>query len=225
MTKLHVFDMDGTLLRGAATVEFSRYLGCFEAANAVEEAWVRGEIDDIPFWDRVLPLWAGVSEEEIDRAFDAAPWIDGVAEVFADIAARGEHSAVISQSPLFFVRRLQRWGAGAVFGARVEPGRRCEEDLLLTVQHKVDITAVLLAELGLTKDECVAYGDSTSDVLLFEWLPHTVAVNAKPVVRDIAAAVYDGPDLRDAYATGRALLDGDGGAASVRGTAVNEART
>jgi phosphoserine phosphatase len=170
MSGLHVFDMDGTLLLGAATVEFSRYLGCFEVANAVEEAWVRGEIDDIPFWE-------------------------------------------------------QRWGAGAVFGARVEPGRRCEEDLLLTVQHKVDITAVLLADLGLTKDECVAYGDSTSDVLLFEWLPHTVAVNAKPVVRDIAAAVYDGPDLRNAYATGRALLDGDAGAASARGTGANEART
>jgi phosphoserine phosphatase len=212
MTRLHVFDMDGTLLRGAASVELSRYLGTYEAANLVEEAWLRGEISDVAFWERVLPLWAGITEEEIDEAFEAAPWIDGVAEVFADIAARGEHSAVISQSPLFFVRRLTRWGAGSVHGAGVEPGGRSGEDLLLTVQHKVDITAALLTELGLTPHDCVAYGDSTSDVLLFEWLPHSVAVNAKSVVREIATAVYDGPDLHGAYAAGRAVLDAAHGA-------------
>ena len=207
MSRLHVFDMDGTLLRGAASVELSRHLGTFETANAVEEAWLRGEISDVGFWERVLPLWAGVSEEEIDRAFEAAPWIEGIAEVFADISARGEHSAVISQSPLFFVRRLERWGAGATFGAGVEPGGRSGEDLLLTVQHKVDITAGLLDDLRLCPDDCVAYGDSTSDVMLFEWLPHSVAVNAGPAVRHIATAVYDGPDLRGAYALGRKLLE------------------
>ncbi|WP_297498977.1 HAD-IB family phosphatase [Pseudonocardia sp.] len=207
MTRLHVFDMDGTLLRGVATLELSRHLGSFEIANAMEEAWLRGEVEDKAFWERVLPLWAGASEEEIDQAFEAAPWIDGMMEVFADIAARGEHSVVISQSPLFFVRRLQRWGAGAVYGAGVEPGRPPTEDLFLTVQHKVDITVALLDDFGLTASECVAYGDSTSDVLLFEWLSNTVAVNAIPLLRRLAAAVYDGSDLREAYTAGRALLD------------------
>lgn len=207
MSQLHVFDMDGTLLRGAATVELSRYLGHFETANAVEQAWLRGEIDDIPFWEQILPLWAEASEEVLDRAFEAAPWIDGISEVFADIARRGEHSVVISQSPLFFVRRLERWGVEATFGTTVEPGRPCTADLLLTVQHKVDITAELLDGLGLTPADCVAYGDSTSDVLLFEWLPHSVAVNAGPAVRHLASAVYDGPDLRGAYVMGRELVD------------------
>jgi phosphoserine phosphatase len=207
MTRLHVFDMDGTLLRGVATVELCRHLGSFEVANAVEEAWLRGEVSDTAYWERVLPLWAGVSEEGIDQAFEAAPWIDGVAEVFADIAARGEHSVVISQSPLFFVRRLQRWGAGAAYGAGVEPGGRPTEDMFLTIEDKVDITDALLDDLGLTASECVAYGDSTSDGLLFEWLSNTVAVNAIPSLRCRAAAVYDGPDLREAYTAGRALLD------------------
>lgn len=208
MTKLHIFDMDGTLLRGAASVELSRHLGRFEEANAVEEAWLRGEVGEVRFWELVLPLWDGVSEDEIDRAFEACPWIDGVAEVFADIDARGEHSAVISQSPLFFVRRLRRWGAGAVFGAGVEPGGRAGEDLLLTVEDKVSITEQLVAERGLTHDDCVAYGDSTSDVGLFGRLRRTVAVNGTPRLKGLAAAVYEGPDLREAYAMGRALLAG-----------------
>ncbi|OLT22870.1 haloacid dehalogenase [Pseudonocardia sp. CNS-139] len=207
MSRLHVFDMDGTLLRGAASVELSRHLGVYAAARAVEDGWLRGEVGDVEFWERMLPLWAGVTDAQVDAAFEAAPWIDGVRDVLADIAARGEHSVVISQSPLFFVRRLRRWGAGAAYGTVVEPGGHCVEDALLTAQHKVDITAGVLDRLGLTPRECVAYGDSTSDVPLFEWLPHTVAVNAGPAVRRLASSAYDGDDLRGAYRAGRSLVE------------------
>jgi phosphoserine phosphatase len=55
MTRLHVFDMDGTLLRGAATVELSRHLGTFEVADAVERAWNAGQLTDLQFWESVLP--------------------------------------------------------------------------------------------------------------------------------------------------------------------------
>lgn len=208
MSRLHIFDMDGTLLRGAASVELSRYLGCFEEADAVEQAWLRGEIGDVRFWELVLPMWEGISDEAIDRAFEEAPWIDGVRDVFADIAERGEHSVVISQSPEFFVRRLVRWGAGAAYGAGVEPGGRAGPELLLTVEDKVTIADELMDRHGLGASDCVAYGDSTSDMLLFRRLPHTVAVNAKPAIRALAAADYRGDDLREAYRAGRALLDG-----------------
>ncbi|MFC7659093.1 hypothetical protein ACFQV8_25700 [Pseudonocardia benzenivorans] len=85
MTRLHVFDMDGTLLRGAATVELSRHLGTFEVADAVERAWNAGQLTDLQFWESVLPLWMDASDAEIDAAFAAAAWIEGVPEVFADI--------------------------------------------------------------------------------------------------------------------------------------------
>jgi phosphoserine phosphatase len=207
MSRLHIFDMDGTLLRGAASVELSRYLGCFAEADAVERAWLRGEIGDVRFWELVLPLWSDITDDQIDEAFDRAPWIDGVREVFADITARGEHSVVISQSPEFFVRRLVQWGAGAAYGAGVQPGGRADAGLLLTVQDKVTIATAVMTKLGLTTCDCVAYGDSTSDELLFRRLPHTVAVNAKPPLRALAAVEYRGDDLRGAYRAGRALVD------------------
>jgi phosphoserine phosphatase len=210
MTRLHIFDMDGTLLHGAASVELSRHLGAgiFAAADAVERSWVRGEISDTGFWEAMLPLWVGVTESQIDGAFTAAPWIDGLRGVFADISARGEVCAVISQSPLFFVRRLEQWGAHRTFGTRVAPGVAVTDDQLLTVRDKVDITLGLLEEFGLDERACVAYGDSSSDVLLFDHLRHTVGVNCKEVLRERSAAVYDGADLREAYALGRSLLDG-----------------
>ena len=208
MTKLHIFDMDGTLLRGAASVELCRHLGKLDEADAVEQAWVHGEITDVQFWELMLPLWEGLTEDEIDLAFARAPWIAGVAEVFADIAARGEYSVVISQSPLFFVRRLQDWGAGAVFGAGVEPGGHSGRELLITAEDKVSISEHLMGKHGLTPADCVAYGDSTSDVGLFGRLRHTVAVNGNDRIRELAAATYTGSDLREAYAIGRRLLAG-----------------
>jgi phosphoserine phosphatase len=213
MSKLHVFDMDGTLLRGAAVEEISRHLGCFDEASALEQAWLRGEVPDEPlFWERVLELWAGASEEDLDAAFGAAPWMDRLEDVFVDIRARGEHSVVISQSPLFIVRRLQRWGADATFATMVEPGVPCRTEQLLTQQAKVDITRQRLSELGLSISDCVAYGDSTSDLELFQVLDRTVGVNAAPFIRELAAETYDGVDLWEAYQIGRLLLTTNGDA-------------
>jgi hypothetical protein len=97
-------------------------------------------------------LWEDVTETELDEAFAAAAWLDGVREVFADITLR------------------------------------------------------LLDELGVAESECVGYG-STSDVLLFDRLRHTVGVNPAPVLRERCAVVYEGSDMREGDALGRGLLD------------------
>lgn len=208
MTKLHVFDMDGTLLRGAAAVEISRHLGCFDRVNELEQSYLKGEaIDEPAWWDEILELWAGASETDLDDAFERSPWIGGLPEVFADISERGEHSVVISQSPLFIVQRLKRWGVHSAFATTVERGVPSRQEHLLTEQHKVDITVRLLTEFGLAQSDCVAYGDSMSDVELFRVLERTVAVNAAPLIRGLARRSYDGDDLRGAYQIGRELLE------------------
>lgn len=208
MPRLHVFDFDGTLLRGASVEEISRFLGCFEQASRLERAYVRGEIaDPAGWWDQTLELWTAATEDELDRAFEGLPWMEGIREVFDDISARGERSIVISQSPLFLVRRLRKWGAHATYATTVERGVPCRPEQLLRPEDKVKITTAALNELGLTLGDCVAYGDSTSDVLLFGHLPLTVAVNAAPAIRELASRAYDGPDLRGAYAVGRTLLE------------------
>jgi phosphoserine phosphatase len=207
MTKLHVFDMDGTLLRGAAVEEISRHLGCFDEATALEQAWRRGEMSDEPlFWERVLGLWFTATELDFDEAFERAPWMKRVPEVFSDIAARGEHSVVISQSPLFIVKRLERWGVHTTFGTTVERGVQCHVNQLLQPEHKVEITRDLTNKLGLSLSDCVAYGDSSSDVELFRELHRTVAVNATGDTKALAAIMYEGHDMWDAYQIGRQLL-------------------
>lgn len=207
MTKLHVFDMDGTLLRGAAVEEISRHLGCFDEANALEQAWRRGEcVDQTLWWELVLGLWSAATERDFDEAFERAPWMMRVPDVFSDIAARGENSVVISQSPLFIVQRLKRWGVHTTFGTTVERGVQCHINQLIQPEHKVEITRDLANKLGVSLSDCVAYGDSTSDLELFRELRRTVAVNATLAVKSLAAKTYEGHDIWDAYQIGRQLL-------------------
>lgn len=207
MTRLHVFDMDGTLLRGASVEAVSHHAGCFDEVSGLEQAYLRGEVtDDVAWWERVLALWAHLPDADIHEGFDRAPWMSGIREVFADITARGEHSVVISQSPLFLVRRLERWGAEATFATTVERGVPVTQDQMLSATDKVRITERLLDDLGLRPADCVAYGDSTSDVELFGVLENTVGVNATAALSPLAARNYRGDDLRAAYAIGRLLL-------------------
>lgn len=212
MTKLHIFDMDGTLLRSTASIEISKAIGALADAVAIEDGWREGVISDVGFWERCLEIWepAGLNDQSIDIAFTTAPWLEGLKEVFTDIEARGEHSVVITQSPQFFVDRLQRWGAQSTYGTQISLGATVYEENLISPDDKVRIVVELLETKGLNELSCIAYGDSTSDVPLFEWLPNTVAINASEHVKSLATTSYEGNDLRSAYRAGRGLLYGLG---------------
>lgn len=207
MSKLHIFDMDGTLLRGSACLELSRHLGQLEAVNDIEERWSRGEIGHFDFWVECLPLWAGLDDAGVDAAFAATSWIRGIEAVWADIADRGEASAVITQSPQFFADRLLAWGVGSAHGALVHAGVAPEPTQVITPEDKLRIARELMERHGVGPQDTVAYGDSSSDVPLFRTLPNTVAVNASPTLRELAAAHYEGDDLWGAYEAGRSLID------------------
>lgn len=209
MTKLHIFDMDGTLLTGSACLEISKYLGQFDAVIEIEERWGRGEVGHVEFYELCIPLWRGLTGADIDEVFRITPWLTGVARVFDDIARRGEHSAVISLSPQFFVDRLLGWGVKSAHGARVEAGATVDAAEVLTPDSKVAILDELLATYGVAERDAVAYGDSSSDMPLFARLSNTVSVNGTEQLRVAAARHFEGDDLWGAYELGRVLLDGD----------------
>lgn len=204
---LHVFDMDGTLLRSTATIELARGVGQFEAGQEIETMWLEGRITDDDFWSTLLDICKDATEAELEDAFRSAPWMDGIAEAFADIRSRGEHIIVISQSPTFFVRGLEAWGANETYGSAVALGSPLENSATLMPEMKVAITKKALADRNLDEHRCVVYGDSTSDVELFATYPHSVAVNPTATLAPLATQCYLGTDIREAYALGRELLD------------------
>ncbi|REK89080.1 hydrolase [Streptomyces inhibens] len=204
MSKLHLFDMDGTLLYGsAAAIEISRQLGLDREIAELERGFAAGELTPLRFAQLACDLWAAeLTELQLAAAFDGAPWLAGIQEVWADIRARGERCAVISLSPSFFVERLLAWGADAAHGSRwpaVPIRQQVEPAGILSPAAKVQIADELCMTYGLTRADCVAYGDSMSDTELFAVLPQSVAMNADHHVSDLASYAYVGRDLREAY--------------------------
>jgi phosphoserine phosphatase len=206
MSKLHIFDMDGTLLAGSACLGLSEQMDQLTAVNEIEERWGRGEVGHVAFYELCIPLWEGMEPTHVEAAFRTAAWMQGIQEVWGDIARRGEYSAVVTLSPQFFAERLLEWGVTSAHGARVEAGLAVEPHLVLTPDSKVTVLEELLERYGLGDEDCVAYGDSASDIPLFARLQNTVAVNGSESLRKIAAVSCDGQDLRPAYEAGRALL-------------------
>jgi phosphoserine phosphatase len=220
VSKLHVFDMDGTILAGSACMELCRQLGRLDEVLEVEEAWGRGEVDHVEFYRLLIEMWEPLTDLHVETAFEATQWLDGLHEVMSDITERGEYSAVVTMSPQFFADLVaSRWGVTTVHGAAVRAREPVLAEGVLLPEDKPRIVDDLLARYGLTVDDCVAYGDSSSDIPLFQRLRHTVAVNANEKLRGLAEAVYDGSDLREVYAIGRGLLEGasaGGGATPAR---------
>ena len=208
MARLHLFDLDGTLIRGsAAPVEISRQLGLLSEIGELERELSTGRIGPPEYAVRVHALWSGLTEVHVATAFTTAPWLTGIQDVWREIRERGDYCAVISLSPSFFVERLLAWGAHAAHGSLfpdVPFTRPVDPAGILSPAAKVSVMNRLCAEFGVGPRSCVAYGDSMSDVDLFAAVPVSVAVNADHHLAGLATHTYTGDDLREAYALVRA---------------------
>ncbi|MVO89290.1 HAD hydrolase family protein [Streptomyces sp. p1417] len=203
MARLHLFDLEGTLLYGtAAPVEISRQLGLEREIAELERDFVAGHIDSGQYAVRVHALWEGLTDTHVTAAFDGAPWLAGIRETWDAIRSNGDYCAVVSLSPSFFVERLLAWGAHAAHGS-LFPDVPFTEPVnptgVLTAAAKVEIANRLCEEFGVRTADCVAYGDSLSDLDLFAAMPVSVAVNADPRLVDLATHTYVGRDLWKAY--------------------------
>ncbi|QIJ63602.1 HAD-IB family phosphatase [Streptomyces sp. JB150] len=203
MARLHLFDLDGTLLYGtSAPVEISRQLGLERETVELDRAVSAGEFDPPEYARRVHTLWARLTEAHVATAFEGAPWLSRIQDVWAEIRERGDYCAVVSLSPSFFVERLTGWGAHAAHGSRF-PAVPFTEPVdptgVLSAAAKVMIADRLCRQFGVTRADCVAYGDSTSDTDLFAAVPVSVAVNADHRLTGLATHTYEGKDLWDAY--------------------------
>jgi phosphoserine phosphatase len=207
---LHVFDMDGTLLRGSsASYQVAQALGNVDDLIALETQLAAGEVDSPGFAVAVHRMWLNLTPALVATAFAASPWLTGIREVCADIRRRGEWSAVITLSPDFFASLLLDLGFDEVVASRF-PALPFTEPIdpagILNPIDKVRIVDQLRARYGLSRSCCVAYGDSMSDVPLFRQLTATIAVNADEHLDGIAAMSYHGGDLTEAYALARTLI-------------------
>lgn len=196
------FDLDGTLLpETTVSVLTARHLGYEAKLRSLEEQYRRHEISNTDVADASGGWYEGVRLEEIERQLDAAPWIDGIEATVTALRERGCHVLLGTVTWKFAAEMLGRWhGFDAVSGTEMgtADGVLTGEVTRYFDEHdKLTFVGEYCDAVGASLEECVAVGDSRSDVPLFEAVGFSVAVNATPDAREAADVHLATDDLRD----------------------------
>jgi phosphoserine phosphatase len=200
--RLAIFDLDGTLKEARDPyVYLHERLGTLEASHAF---FARGMAGEIPYeeWLRLdVGLWKGVPRARLEELLRANPYLPGVRELVAALRRAGVRVAIISTGLNVHAQLV----ADELGVDRVVANELYFEDGCCTGQarawvpigSKGLIVQQLQAELDVRPDECLAAGDTTSDVDMFGKVRLGVAVNpASDAVRRAAGLVLEDPDLR-----------------------------
>ncbi|WP_434739507.1 HAD family hydrolase [Micromonospora sp. SH-82] len=188
--RLAVFDLDGTLLpRTTACQQIAAAAGDPRTIDDLERDFRAGLIDSTVFAERALRSWEHLGEDLYQRAFAAAPKIEGVERALARLRAEGVVTCLVTMGPRQFAECFP--GFDHVHGSTY-PTR------IINPEDKPTVVRELQQRLGIDTDEVIAFGDSDSDFPLFTALRHTVAVNSTPNLAAIAAHRYDGVDIDEA---------------------------
>jgi len=208
--RAHIFDMDGTLLREtSAPVLVAAALGRSDSLEALEERFASGSATAVEFARAIHELWGVVTPDVARRAFAAAPVLENVREVLSDIRRRGERSCLITMSPDYFAELFLDFGFDAVFASRFPRSADVllDESAILNPEDKPRLAARFCAEHGLRLRDAIAYGDSASDVYLFDEVRIRISVNGDHHLADRADAAVECADLLVAYRAARELCD------------------
>jgi phosphoserine phosphatase len=200
--RLAIFDLDGTLKQARDPyVYLHQRLGTWEASQPF---FVRGMAGELAYeeWLRLdVALWKGVSRARMDGLFRENPYLPGARETVRALRQAGVWIAVVSSGVNVHAEQVQ-----AELGLdRIVCNEVLFEDGLATgkarshipEKGKGQIVAQLQAELGVVPEDCLAVGDTRSDVDMFTRVRVGVAVNpSSDEVRMAADLVLEEPDLR-----------------------------
>jgi phosphoserine phosphatase len=202
--RLFVFDMDGTLLTGTtACIEIAKVSGTLDELHILEQKFAAGEIDAFCFAQNIGALWGMVDEQVVRTAFEATPKLANIKAVTALIRRGGGKSCLITMSPDFYANLFYEYGFDFIGASQFprSPGEEVKRENILSPEDKATIVGRWCDRLGFELNQCVAFGDSMSDYLLFKELEHTVSINGDSTLKDLARYHYEGSDLHDAFVT------------------------
>ncbi len=207
---LVLFDMDGTLVDGVSSWEMvHHHFGVTNDTNW--QRYSRGEITDEEFVRSDIELWrAGdhrIHVEEIDEILKREMTLmPGARECVDTIRDMGITTGILSGGLDILARRVAvELGIDLYVanGLRLDPEGFLKGEGLtfVKINDKATTTRDILRVLDVDALRTSAVGNSEYDVGMFREVGHSVAVNPfDQKVRDGAAQVVEGKDLRDVLA-------------------------
>lgn len=191
---------------GALNPQYDPYDYLHRCLEVMDESLMYAEMfqrqpDDFERWHHTeARLWAGQSVKRAREGLAELPWLPGAREVAALLHEHGVKLALISRGFDVQLKPIaEDLHADFTFANTLctEAGRLTGE---IVIHHRDeergDLVTQTMAEVGASKDECIALGATVIDIPMFERVGWSVAI--KPPhdrVREAASLVLEDPDL------------------------------
>lgn len=200
--RLACFDLDGTLVRGTSVSQhLADRVGSSEEMAELERRYAAGEISNSVVAEQQARAYAGMPLSEIVEMLADIPCIEGIDTTIAALRERGIESLLCTVTWRFAAGEFgRRHGFVAVSGTEIELedgvptgaiDRHFDEwDKLAFVESYCEANSISLSE-------CIAVGDSRSDLPLFQAVGFSVALNATAEARAAATVILDTETLVD----------------------------
>lgn len=205
MAGIAFFDIDGTLTYGISSGAFiADRLGTGDRMRDAEDRYARGEIGNDTVCDIDARGYTGHRVSEIHGWLNDLPLVQGIAQSVAECKSRGIEPVLASCAWTVVSESLaQRFG----FEAWCGPELAVKDGVFIgkTAAYADEQTKVTFMRqqcecLGVEASNCIAIGDSRSDLPLFKAVGVSLAFNADKQTRAAATFAFEGADLSTALA-------------------------
>lgn len=200
--RLACIDLDGTLVQGTSVSQhLADHFGHGEQMTELERRYASGEISNSVVAEEQAAMYRGMAVTEAIAALEDISCIRGIDATLQALREQGTESLLCTVTWSFAAEEFQRrHGFLAVSGTRI-----ALENGLLTGRverhfdewDKLEFARAYCDSSGIDLRDCIAIGDSRSDMPLFEAVGFSVALNASEQAREAADVSIDTDDLTD----------------------------
>jgi phosphoserine phosphatase len=197
------FDLDGTLVRGTSVSQhLADRFGQTEQMAELERRYATGEISNSVVAEEQARNYRGIPLPQVVEKLNDITCIDGIDATLTTLRERGIVSLLGTVTWTYAAEEFgRRHGFAAVSGTEIglDAGGVPNGGVKRNFDEwdKLEFVASYCEANDLDLADCIAVGDSRSDVPLFEAVGLSIALNATPQAREAASVALDTENLTD----------------------------
>lgn len=201
--KLVCFDLDDTLIRDIHSVTIPCILNNKEKEHAIiQEKENEGLLNYIEADYLRAKLLTGLDETIIHkRMLEIARPLKNIAETINELHAHNILCIVVTVGPRQVAKVVaETWGFDDYYGSdyEVRDGKFTGEILkYISAENKVDCLKDFCSHNNIKPFECVAVGDGSTDIPVFEYCKKSIALNASKIAEEKATFSIHSDKLSD----------------------------
>lgn len=202
-TKLICFDLDDTLIRGIHSVMLPCILNGKEKEHSIiQKREELNEIDYISADYLRAELLSGLDENKIyNRFLEIAKPLANITETINSLHEENIKCIVVTVGPVQVAKVVSDiWGFDGYYGSQYEvvDGKFTGKILeYIRAENKVDCLVDYCQKNNIKACECIAVGDGSTDIPVFEYCGKSIALNASEKVKNKATYSVDTDNLLD----------------------------